>query len=152
MPMNRPPRAMQLSAAPTHTEVTKPTEEVLPKALRDSIIKLMQTTVMSTPRADTPAIPTGPKTPANPAPTVARPHETADVAMESVSSRSLTRSGTRRADEDHDDLFDLDIGAPRTTAAISTCDSRRRRPRPRTPLSIFRAERILGTGRQRRKS
>ncbi|KAE9214875.1 hypothetical protein PF004_g14922 [Phytophthora fragariae] len=41
MPMNRPPRAMQLSAAPTRTEVTKPAEEVLPKALRDSIIKLM---------------------------------------------------------------------------------------------------------------
>ncbi|KAE8894372.1 hypothetical protein PF005_g28149 [Phytophthora fragariae] len=40
--------------------------------------------------------------------------------MESVSSRSATKSGTRRADEDPDDLFDLDIGAPRTTAAIST--------------------------------
>ncbi|KAE8961898.1 hypothetical protein PR002_g29762 [Phytophthora rubi] len=120
MPMNRPPRAIQLSAAPTRTEVTKPAEEVLPKALRDSIIKLMQTTVMSTARADTAAIPTGPKPPANPAPTVTRPHEAADVAMESVSSRSSTKSGTRHADEDPDDLFDLDIGAPRTTAAIST--------------------------------
>ncbi|KAE9105794.1 hypothetical protein PF006_g21525 [Phytophthora fragariae] len=40
--------------------------------------------------------------------------------MESVSSRSATKSGSRRADEDPDDLFDLDIGAPRTTAAIST--------------------------------
>ncbi|KAE9184097.1 hypothetical protein PF005_g934 [Phytophthora fragariae] len=109
MPMNRPPRATQLSAAPTRTEVTKPAEEVLPKALRDSIIKLMQTTVMSTAHADTAAIPA-----------VARPHEAADVAMKSVSSRSATKSGTRRADEDPDDLFDLDIGAPRTTAAIST--------------------------------
>ncbi|EGZ10865.1 hypothetical protein PHYSODRAFT_337637 [Phytophthora sojae] len=121
MPMNRPPRVMQLSAAPARTEVMKPTEEVLPKALRDSIIKLLQTTVMSTPRADTAAIPTGPKPPANPAPTVARPQEAADVAMESVSSRSSTRSKPRRdADEDPDDLFDLDIGTPRTTAAIST--------------------------------
>ncbi|KAE8908654.1 hypothetical protein PF005_g30952 [Phytophthora fragariae] len=120
MPMNRPPRAMQISAAPARTEVTKPAEDVLPKALRDSIIKLMQTTVMSTPRADAAAIPTGSKPPANPAPAVARPHEAADVDMESVSSRSSTRSGTRRADEDPDDLFDLDIGAPRTTAAIST--------------------------------
>ncbi|KAE8980213.1 hypothetical protein PR002_g24191 [Phytophthora rubi] len=109
MPMNRPPRAMQLSAAPTRTEVTKPAEEVLSKALRDSIIKLMQTTVMSTAHADTAAIPA-----------VARPHEAADVAMESVSSRSATKSSTRRADEDPDDLFGLDIGAPRTTAAIST--------------------------------
>ncbi|EGZ11354.1 hypothetical protein PHYSODRAFT_260831 [Phytophthora sojae] len=121
MPMNRPPRVMQLSAAPTRTEVTKPAEEVLPKALRESIIKLMQTTVMNTPRADTAAIPTGPKPPANPTPTVARPQEAADVAMESVSSRSSTRSRTRRdADEDPDDLFDLDIGVPRTTAAVST--------------------------------
>ncbi|KAE8982303.1 hypothetical protein PF011_g21670 [Phytophthora fragariae] len=109
MPMNRPPRAMQISAAPARTEVTKPAEDVLPKALRDSIIKLMQTTVMSTAHADTAAIPA-----------VARPHEAADVAMESVSSRSATKSGTRRADEDPNDLFDLDIGAPRTTAAIST--------------------------------
>ncbi|KAE9267559.1 hypothetical protein PR003_g31735, partial [Phytophthora rubi] len=109
MPMNRPPRAMQLSVAPARTEVTKPAEAVLPKALRDSIIKLMQTTVMSTAHADTTAIPA-----------VAWPHEAADVAMESVSSRSATKSGTRRADEDPDDLFDLDIGAPRTTAAIST--------------------------------
>ncbi|KAE8995262.1 hypothetical protein PR002_g19669 [Phytophthora rubi] len=37
-----------------------------------------------------------------------------------VSSHTSTRSGTRRADEDPDDLFDLDIGAPRNTAAIST--------------------------------
>ncbi|EGZ06231.1 hypothetical protein PHYSODRAFT_531968, partial [Phytophthora sojae] len=73
MPMNRPPRVMQLSAAPTHTEVTKPAEEA------------------------------------------------ADVAMESVSSRSSTRSITRcDADEDPDDLFDLDIGVPRTAAAVST--------------------------------
>ncbi|KAE8961294.1 hypothetical protein PR003_g32561 [Phytophthora rubi] len=107
--MNRPPRAMQLSAAPTRTEVTKPAEEVLSKALRESIIKLMQTTVLSTARVKTAAIPT-----------VARPHEAADLAMESVSSRSSTKSGTRRADEDPDDLFDLDIGAPRTTAAILT--------------------------------
>ncbi|KAE9262620.1 hypothetical protein PR003_g33474 [Phytophthora rubi] len=64
---------------------------------------------MSTARADTAAIPTGPKPPANPAPTVTRPHEAADVAMESVSSRSSTKSGTRHADEDPDDLFDLDI-------------------------------------------
>ncbi|EGZ22895.1 hypothetical protein PHYSODRAFT_324187 [Phytophthora sojae] len=34
MPMNRPLRVMQLSAAPARTEVTKPAEEVLPKALR----------------------------------------------------------------------------------------------------------------------
>ncbi|EGZ05820.1 hypothetical protein PHYSODRAFT_253603 [Phytophthora sojae] len=121
MPMNRPPRAMQLSAAPTRTEVTKPAEEVLPKALRESIIKLMQTTVMNTPRADTAAIPMGPKPPANPTPTVARPQEAADVAMESVSSRSSTRSITRRdADEAPDDLFDLDIGVPRTAATVST--------------------------------
>ncbi|EGZ12928.1 hypothetical protein PHYSODRAFT_334769 [Phytophthora sojae] len=121
MPMNRPPRVMQLSAAPTRTEVTKPAEEVLPKALRESIIKLMQMTVMNTPRANTAAIPTGPKAPANLTPTVARPQEAADVAMESVSSRSSTRSRTRRdADEDPDDLFDLDIGVPRTTAAVST--------------------------------
>ncbi|EGZ24115.1 hypothetical protein PHYSODRAFT_253124 [Phytophthora sojae] len=120
MPMNRPPRVMQLSAAPTRTEVTKPAEEVLPKALRESIIKLMQTTVMNTPRADTAAIPTGPKPPANPTPTVARPQEAADVAMESVSSRSSTRSRTRRDADDPDDLFDLDIGVPRTTAAVST--------------------------------
>ncbi|KAE9184834.1 hypothetical protein PF005_g21507 [Phytophthora fragariae] len=119
MPMIRPPRAMQLSAAPTRPEVPKPTEEVLPKALRDSIIKLMQTTVMSTPRADTAAIPTGSQPPANPAPTMARPHDAADVAIESVSSHTSTSSGTRRADEDPDDLFELDIGAPRTTAAIS---------------------------------
>ncbi|KAE9265455.1 hypothetical protein PF001_g30880 [Phytophthora fragariae] len=109
MPMNRPPRAMQLSAAPVRTEVTKPAEEVLPKALTDFIIKLMQTTVMSTAHADTAAISTA-----------ARPHEAADVAMESVSSRSSTKSRARRADEDPDDLFDLDVGAPRTAAAITT--------------------------------
>ncbi|EGZ05050.1 Eukaryotic/viral aspartic protease, active site, partial [Phytophthora sojae] len=119
MPMNRPPRVMQLSAAPARTEVTKPAEEVLPKALRESIIKLRQTTVMSAPRADTAAIPTGP--PASPTLTVARPQEAADVAMESVRSRSSTRSRTRRnADEDPDDLFDLDIGVPRTVATVST--------------------------------
>ncbi|EGZ04857.1 hypothetical protein PHYSODRAFT_342937 [Phytophthora sojae] len=121
MPMNRPPRVMQLSAAPTRTEVTKPAEEVLPKALRESIIRLMQTTVMNTPRADTAAIPTGPKPPSNPTPTVARPQEAADVAMESVSSRSSTRSRTRRdADEGPDDLFDLDIEVPTTAAAVAT--------------------------------
>ncbi|KAE8877839.1 hypothetical protein PF005_g28301 [Phytophthora fragariae] len=109
MPMNRPPRAMQLSAEPARTEVTKPAEEVLPNALRDFIIKLMQTTVMSTAPADTAAMSTA-----------ARPHEAADVAMESVSSRSSTKSRARRADEDPDDLFDLDVGAPRTAAAIST--------------------------------
>ncbi|KAE8893448.1 hypothetical protein PF005_g28465 [Phytophthora fragariae] len=120
MPMIRPPRAMQLSAAPTRPEVPKPTEEVLLKALRDSIIKLMQTTVMSTPRADTAAIPTGSQPPANPAPTMARSHETADVAMESVSSHTSTSSGTRRADEDPDDMFDLDIRTPRTTISTVT--------------------------------
>ncbi|KAE8882332.1 hypothetical protein PF003_g33634 [Phytophthora fragariae] len=64
---------------------------------------------MSTAHADTAAMSTA-----------ARPHETADVAMESVSSRSSTKSRARRADEDPDDLFDLDVGAPRTAAAIST--------------------------------
>ncbi|EGZ05381.1 hypothetical protein PHYSODRAFT_261931 [Phytophthora sojae] len=106
MPMNRPPRVMQLSAAPTRTDPPR---------------RLMQTTVMNTPRADTAAIPTGPKPPSNPTPTVARPQEAADVAMESVSSRSSTRSRTRRdADEGPDDLFDLDIEVPRTAAAVST--------------------------------
>ncbi|EGZ04554.1 hypothetical protein PHYSODRAFT_260080 [Phytophthora sojae] len=117
MPMNRPPRIMQLPAAPTRTEVTKPAEEVLPKALRESIIRLMQTTVMNTPRADTAAISTGPKPPSNPTPTVARPQEAADVAMESVSSRSSTRSRTRRdADE--------------ATMTCSTWTSECQEPRP----------------------
>ncbi|KAE8878601.1 hypothetical protein PF003_g37298 [Phytophthora fragariae] len=41
--------------------------------------------------------------------------------MESVSSRSSTRSRARRdLDEDPDDLFDLDIGTSGTAAAIST--------------------------------
>ncbi|KAE9284476.1 hypothetical protein PF001_g22362 [Phytophthora fragariae] len=81
--MNRPPLVMQLSAAPARTEVAKPTEGVIPKALEESIIKLMQTTMMRTPRADMPAVPTQQKPLVNPTPTVTRPQETADVAMES---------------------------------------------------------------------
>ncbi|KAE8899581.1 hypothetical protein PF005_g19975 [Phytophthora fragariae] len=125
MPMNRPPLAIQLSAASARTEVAKPTEGVIPKALEESIIKLMQTTMMRTSRADTPAVPTEQKSPTNPVPTVTRPQEIADVAMESVSSCSSTRARTRRdADEDHDDLFDLDVGTPRAAAAISTASAR----------------------------
>ncbi|KAE9164175.1 hypothetical protein PF005_g30138 [Phytophthora fragariae] len=121
MPMNRPLLAMQLSAASARTDVAKPTEGVISKALGESIIKLMQTTMMHTPRADTPAVPTEQKQPGNPVPTVTRPQETADVAIESVSSRSSTRVRTRReADKDPDDLFDLDVGTPRAAAAIST--------------------------------
>ncbi|KAE8875818.1 hypothetical protein PF003_g40109 [Phytophthora fragariae] len=121
MPMNRPPLAMQLSAASARTEVAKPTERVIPKALEESTIKLMQTTMMRTSRADTPAVPTEQKPPGNPVPTVTRPQETADIAIEAVSSRSSTRVRTRRnADKDPDDLFDLDVGTPRAAAAIST--------------------------------
>ncbi|KAE8906908.1 hypothetical protein PF010_g31878 [Phytophthora fragariae] len=77
--------------------------------------------MMRTPRADTPAVPAEQKPPGNPVPTVTRPQETADVAIESVSSRSSTRVRTRRdADKDPDDQFDLDVGTPRAAAAIST--------------------------------
>ncbi|KAE9285585.1 hypothetical protein PF008_g26881 [Phytophthora fragariae] len=119
MLMNRLPRVMQLSATSVRTEVTKPFESAIPKGLEESILKLMQTTMMRTPRVGTATVPTEPKPPANPTPTTI--WETADVAMESVSSRSSTRSRARRdLDEDPDDLFDLDIGTSGTAAAIST--------------------------------
>ncbi|KAE8973585.1 hypothetical protein PR003_g27174 [Phytophthora rubi] len=119
MLMNRSPRVMQLSATSVRTEVTKLLESAIPKGLEESILKLMQTTMMRTPRVDTATVPTETKPPANIAPTTIR--ETADVTMESVSSRSSTRSRARRdLDEDPDDLFDLDIVTSGTAAAIST--------------------------------
>ncbi|EGZ23216.1 Eukaryotic/viral aspartic protease, active site [Phytophthora sojae] len=104
MPMNRPPRVMQLSAAPARAEVAKPAEGAIPKALEESIIKLMQATMMRTPRAETPAVPVESKQPTHPAAATIRPQETADVAMES----------------DPHDRFDVDVGTPRAAAAVST--------------------------------
>ncbi|KAG6614415.1 Eukaryotic/viral aspartic protease [Phytophthora cinnamomi] len=120
MPMpGRSPRIMQLIAAPTRTETPPPKENVIPKALEEAIIRLMRSTMMRTM-----SVPTR----TEPAPTVrttpqaTTPREPADVAMESVSSRSTPRSKrqARDQDEDPEDLFDLETGTPGTTATVST--------------------------------
>ncbi|KAE9288063.1 hypothetical protein PF008_g26242 [Phytophthora fragariae] len=53
MLMNRSPRVMQLSATSVRTEVTKSFESAIPKGLEEDILKLMQTTMMRTPRVVT---------------------------------------------------------------------------------------------------
>ncbi|OWY99749.1 Eukaryotic/viral aspartic protease [Phytophthora megakarya] len=120
MPMRRPPRVMQLAAAPAEPEAP-PTEGHIPKALEDAIVQLMQSTRMQTAPETTPSTPRY----ANPTPTSRRattekvPQESTDVAMESVNSRSSSQP-KRNQDEDPDDLFDLDAGLTGTTAAIFT--------------------------------
>ncbi|KAE9272902.1 hypothetical protein PF001_g27740 [Phytophthora fragariae] len=65
MLMNRSPRVMQLSATSVRTEVTKSFESAIPKGLEEDILKLMQTTMMRTPRVVTATVPTAPKPPTN---------------------------------------------------------------------------------------
>ncbi|OWY97457.1 LOW QUALITY PROTEIN: Eukaryotic/viral aspartic protease, partial [Phytophthora megakarya] len=120
MPMRRPPRVMQLAATPAEPEAPS-TEGHIPKTLEDAIVRLMQLTRMQTASETTPSAPRY----ANPTPTSRRtttetvPQESTDVVMESVSSRSSSRS-KRAQGEDPDDLFDLDAGLTGTAAAVST--------------------------------
>ncbi|OWY93947.1 Eukaryotic/viral aspartic protease, partial [Phytophthora megakarya] len=120
MPMRRPPRVMQLAAAPAEPE-TPSTEGRIPKALEDAIVRLMQSTRMQTAPGTTPSAPryASPTPASRRATTDSVPQESTDVAMESVSSRSSSHS-KRDQDEDPDDLFDLDAGVTGTAAAVST--------------------------------
>ncbi|KAG6610367.1 Eukaryotic/viral aspartic protease [Phytophthora cinnamomi] len=120
MPMpGRPPRIMQLTTAPTRTETPSPEENVIPRALEDAIIRLMRSTMMRTTSVPTR---TEPAPTVRTMPQVTTPREPADVAMESVSSRSTPRSKrqARDQDEDPENLFDLEPGTPGTAAAAST--------------------------------
>ncbi|OWY93241.1 Eukaryotic/viral aspartic protease, partial [Phytophthora megakarya] len=119
MPMRRPPRGMQLAATLAEPETPSP-EGLIPKALEDAIVRLMQSTRMHLEPRTTPSAPRY----ANPTPASRRtttdkvPEESTDVAMESVSSRSSSHS-KRDQDEDPDDPFDLGAGITGTAAAVS---------------------------------
>ncbi|OWZ09003.1 Eukaryotic/viral aspartic protease [Phytophthora megakarya] len=120
MPMRRPPRVMQLAATPAEPE-TPFAERLIPKALEDAIVRLMQSTRMQTASGTTPSAPryASPTPASRRATTDTVPQEATDVAMESVSSRSSSHSKRDQA-EDPDDLFDLDAGLTGTAAAVST--------------------------------
>ncbi|OWZ03491.1 Eukaryotic/viral aspartic protease [Phytophthora megakarya] len=120
MPMRRPPRVMQLAATPAEPEAPS-AEGRIPKPLEDAIVRMMQSTRMQTKPETTSSAPRY----ANPTPASRRtttdtvPEESTDVALESVSSRSLSCS-KRDQDEDPDDPFDLGAGLTGTAAAVST--------------------------------
>ncbi|OWZ00034.1 Eukaryotic/viral aspartic protease [Phytophthora megakarya] len=120
MPMRRPPRVMQLAATPAEPE-TPSTEGLIPKALEDAIVRLMQSTRMQTAPGTTPSAPryASPTPGSRRATTDTVPQESTDVAIESVSSRSSSRS-KRDQEEDPGYLFDLDPGLTGATAAVST--------------------------------
>ncbi|OWY96741.1 Eukaryotic/viral aspartic protease, partial [Phytophthora megakarya] len=119
MPMRRPPRGMQLAATLAEPETPSP-EGLIPKALEDAIVRLMQSTRMQTEPGTTPSAPryTNPTPASRRTTTDTVPEESTDVAMESVSSRSSSRS-KRDQDEDPDDPFDLGAGLTGTAAAVS---------------------------------
>ncbi|OWZ20471.1 LOW QUALITY PROTEIN: Eukaryotic/viral aspartic protease [Phytophthora megakarya] len=120
MPMRRPPRVIQLAV--TLVGLENPSSEgTIPKTLEDAIVRLMQSTRMQVAPGMTSSAPHCTNTIPVPRHTTmdSAPHEPKDVAMESVSSRSSSRS-KRGQDEDPDDLFDLDAGRTGTAAAVST--------------------------------
>ncbi|KAG6621399.1 Eukaryotic/viral aspartic protease [Phytophthora cinnamomi] len=129
MSMERPPRVMQLTSAPTRVETPAAPMGAIPRALEDAIVLLMQSTLMKSTAAQPSATchesaqvaALAPTPPEYPAPvTGSQPEPVDDVDMKSVSSQSTTRSKHHRDEEDPGDLFALEDGAPGTVTAIST--------------------------------
>ncbi|OWZ19063.1 Eukaryotic/viral aspartic protease [Phytophthora megakarya] len=111
-------------------------EELIPKTLEDAIVRLMQSTRMQTAPGTTPSPPryVRPTPGSRRATTDTVPQESTDVPMESVSSRSSSRS-KRGQDEDPDDPFDLNAGLSGPAAAVSTAKAGA--GVARTPLSAI---------------
>ncbi|KAJ8555067.1 hypothetical protein ON010_g9418 [Phytophthora cinnamomi] len=99
MLMNRPPRVMQLAAAPARAETSTTSGEAIPKTLECAIIRLVRSTAMRASSPQTPVASSEPPPLTRSTPAATQQPEPANVAMESGARtyrRGLNRGGWRR--------------------------------------------------------